>query len=75
MCIEQCEFTRSGLFVAAGHLLNTPSFRADEGWGVPTLHVECAQRGKEYGIVYRFSSVCEYIYLEYVRAPVKDRVY
>jgi len=31
------------------------------------LHLEYAERGKEYGILFIFSLFCEYIHLEYVR--------
>ena len=32
-----------------------------------SLHVEYAERGREYGILFIFSLVCEYIHLEHVR--------
>ena len=32
-----------------------------------TVHVECAERGKKYGILFIFSLFCESIHLEYVR--------
>jgi len=38
------------------------------------LHVEYAERGKEYGILFIFSLFCEYIHLEYVRIHVIYRV-
>jgi len=38
------------------------------------LHVEYAERGKEYGILFIFSLFCEYIYLEYTRNHVIHRV-
>jgi len=44
------------------------------GGGLSNLHVEYAERGKEYGILYIFSLVCEYIQLEYVRIYVIHRV-
>jgi len=39
------------------------------------LHVEYAERGKEYGILFIFSLFYEYIPLEYVRIPVVYRVH
>jgi len=39
-----------------------------------TLHVEYAERGKEYDILLMFSLFCEYINLEYVRVPVIYKV-
>ena len=39
-----------------------------------TLHVEYVEHGKEYGILFKFSLFCEYIYLEYVRIHVIYRV-
>ena len=39
-----------------------------------SLHVEYAERGKEYGILFIFSLFCEYIHLEYVRIHVIYRV-
>jgi len=41
---------------------------------VPTLHVEYAERGKEYGTLFTVSLFCEYIYLEYVCIHVIYRV-
>ena len=41
---------------------------------MPNLHVEYAERGKEYGIQFRFRLFCEYIHLEYVRIYVICRV-
>ena len=38
------------------------------------LHVEYADRGHEYGILFIFSLFCEYIHFEYVRVPVIYRV-
>ena len=38
------------------------------------LHVEYAEPGKEYGILFIFSSFCEYNRLEYVRVHVIYRV-
>jgi len=38
------------------------------------LHVEYAERGNEYGILFIFSLFCEYIHLEYVRILVIYRV-
>ena len=34
--------------------------------GVTSLHVEYRERGKEYGSLFIFSLLCEYIHLEYV---------
>jgi len=34
------------------------------------LHVEYAERRRKYGILFIFGLFCEYITLEYVRAPV-----
>ena len=42
--------------------------------GVGALHVEYAERGKEYGILFMFSLFCEYFHLEYVRIHVIYRV-
>jgi len=39
-----------------------------------TLHVEYAERGKEYGILFILSLLCEYSHLEYVRIHVIYRV-
>jgi len=39
-----------------------------------SLHVEYAERDKEYGILFRLSQFCEYIHLEYVRIHVIYRV-
>jgi len=39
-----------------------------------TLHVEYAERGKEYGIRFILSLFCEYIYLEFVRIHIIYRV-
>jgi len=39
-----------------------------------TLHIEHAERGKQYGILFLFSLFCEYIHLEYVRIHVIYRV-
>jgi len=41
---------------------------------VRQLHVEYAERGTEYGILFIFSLFCEYIHLEYVRIHVIHRV-
>ena len=38
------------------------------------LHVEYAERGTEYGILFMFSLCCEYVHLEYVRIHVIYRV-
>jgi len=38
------------------------------------LHVDYAEPGKEYGILFIFSLFCEYIRLEYVRIHVMYRV-
>jgi len=35
-----------------------------------TLHVEYAERGNEYGILFMFSLFCEYIHLAYVRIHI-----
>ena len=40
----------------------------------PILHVEYAERGKEYGILFIFSLSYEYIHLEYIRIHVIYRV-
>jgi len=37
------------------------------------LHVEYAERGKEYGILFIFSLLCKYIQFEYVRIHVLYR--
>ena len=37
-------------------------------------HVEYAERGTEYCILFRFSLFCEYVYLEYVRIHAIYRV-
>jgi len=42
---------------------------------VSTLHVEYAERGTEYGILFLFSLFCEYIQLEYARIHVIYRVH
>ena len=42
---------------------------------VGTLHVEYAERRKEYGILSIFSLFCEYFQLEYVRIHAIYRVY
>jgi len=39
-----------------------------------TLHVEYADGGNEYGILFLFSLLCEYTHLEYVRIHVIYRV-
>jgi len=39
-----------------------------------SLYVEYAERGKEYGILFMFSLLCEYIHLECVRIHVVYRV-
>ena len=39
-----------------------------------SLHVEYAEREKEYGILFIFSLLCEYIHLKYVRIHVIYRV-
>jgi len=39
-----------------------------------TLHVEYAERGKQYGILFIFSLFCEYIHLEYIRIHAIYRV-
>jgi len=39
-----------------------------------TLHVEYAERGRKYGVLFIFNLFCEYIDLEYVRVPVVYRV-
>jgi len=39
-----------------------------------TLHVEYAERGKEYGILFIFSLFCEYMHLVYVRIHAIYRV-
>ena len=39
-----------------------------------TLHVEYAELGNEYGILFIFSLFCEYTYLEYVRIHAIYRV-
>jgi len=57
---EQSEFTYGGHLVAAEH-------PEPEVFRVFTLHVEYAERGLEYGILFIFSLLCEYIHLEYVR--------
>jgi len=41
---------------------------------MPTLHVEYAERGQEYGILFILSLCCEYRNLEYVRILVIYRV-
>jgi len=41
---------------------------------VVTLHVEYAERGNKYGILFIFSLFCEYRTLEYVRIHVIYRV-
>ena len=41
---------------------------------VTALHVEYADRGIEYGILFMFSPLCEYTHLEYVRIHVICRV-
>jgi len=41
---------------------------------VDVLHVEYAERGNEYGILFIFSLFCEYMHLEYVRIHVIYRV-
>jgi len=47
-------------------------------WVVPEVfgrvHVEYAERGTEYGILFIFSLFCEYIHLEYIRIHVIYRV-
>ena len=40
-----------------------------------TPHVEYAERGQEYGILFIFSLFCKYIHHEYVRIPVRYRVH
>jgi len=42
--------------------------------GTATLHVEYAEQGRQHGILFIFSLVCEYIHLEYVRIHVIYRV-
>jgi len=42
---------------------------------VESLHVEYAEREKEYGILFIFSLFCEYIQLEYVRIHVIYKVH
>ena len=42
--------------------------------GVDALHVEYAERGNEYGILFLFILFCEYIYLECERIRVIYRV-
>jgi len=44
------------------------------GGGGITLRVEFAERGNNYGILFRFSLFCEYIHLEYARVHVIYRV-
>jgi len=44
--------------------------KSRSGKKVRTLHVEYAEREKEYGILFIFSLFCEYIHLEYVRIHV-----
>jgi len=39
-----------------------------------SLHIEYAEQGKEYGILFMFSLFCEYIHLEYVRIHATYRV-
>jgi len=39
-----------------------------------SLHIECAERGKEYGILFIGSLFCEYIHIEYVRIHAIYRV-
>ena len=46
----------------------------EAGEGDRCLHVEYADRGKEYGIRFIFSLLCEYTPLEYVRIHVIYRV-
>jgi len=41
---------------------------------IDALHVEYAERGKEYGILFIFSLCCEYVHLEYERIRVIYRV-
>jgi len=41
---------------------------------VCVLHIEYAERGKEYGILFRFSLFCEYVRLEYARIHVIYRI-
>jgi len=41
---------------------------------VGVLHVEYAERGTEYGILFTFNLFCEYANLEYVRIRVIYRV-
>jgi len=49
--------------------------RAGYGEGrLETLHVEYAERGEEYGILFVFSLLCEYILIEYVRIHVIYKV-
>jgi len=38
------------------------------------LHVEYAEPGRKYDIIFLFNLFCEYINLEYVRVPVVYRV-
>ena len=42
--------------------------------GVVSLHVEYAERGNEYGILFIINLFCEYFHLEYVRVHVIYRV-
>ena len=51
-----------------------PATSAGPGAWPGTLHVEYPERGKEYGILFRFSLVCEYARLEYARIYVIYRV-
>jgi len=44
------------------------------GIGMISLHVEHAERGRKYGILFIFNLFCEYINVEYVRVPVIYRV-
>jgi len=44
-------------------------------WGIVPLHVEYAERGNEYGILFIFSLFCKYLYLKYVRIRVIYRVH
>jgi len=46
--------------------------RVQMGW--VSLHVEYAERGREYGILFIISLFREWTHLEYVRIPVTYRV-
>jgi len=48
--------------------------QVDQSQRLAHLHVEYAEPGEEYGILFIFSLFCEYIQLEYVRIHVIYRV-